>query len=103
MKNLIEVFQWQHEGEFTQCFFIAEDENVFVQEMLTHLNTVAVKDEFPWSDPLMHFKEEQQVAPFFLNNAEHINDTYFLEFEYSSGFSLSKRTTEYKHEAVKYD
>jgi len=105
MKQLVEVFQWLYEGEFTQNFFAVDDEEEFIKEMNKYLNTVAVKTEYPWSDPLYKFRQECAVAPYFLGNMEHLKTTYFLDYNgYGAGkFTITKRTVEYKNEDVKFD
>ncbi len=101
MKKLIEIFQWHHEGEYEQSFYVVNDEEQFIKDMMEYLNTEQVKEEYPWSDSLSDFLEELQVEPYFLSRMEHINDTYFLNFGYSTGFTLSKRTLDYKSEDIK--
>ena len=100
MKTLIEIFQWQYEGEYEQYFYAIDNEEVFIKEMMKHLNTVEIKEEFPWSDPLGSYKQEFAVKKC-LEGTEHLRETYFLDFDHGSNFTLNKRITEYKHERIK--
>ena len=101
MKQLIEIFMWQYEGEYEQYFFVVDEEETFIKEVMTYLNTEQVKQEFPWSNPLGEFKEEQQVSGNFLTDRiQHLKDTYFLDFDYGTNFHMVKRTTTFESKKV---
>ena len=104
MKKLIEIFMWQHEGEYEQYFFTVENEKLFIKDMMTYLNTIQVKDEFPWNNPLSEFKNEEQVERYFLlGDTPHLRKTYYLNFNYHSNFTIDKRTLEFKREEIKWE
>ena len=102
MKQLIEIFSWQYEGEYEQYFFTVEDENRFIKDVLLYLNTVQIKKEFPWGNILSEFQQENRIEGYFLiGDIPHLRTTYYIDFSYSDGFSIDKRTVEYKREEIK--
>jgi len=102
MKKLIEIFNWKHEGEYDQYFFIVDDEKTFIRLMMYHLNNVRIKEEYPWSESLSDYQEHKQIEPYFLlGDIPHLRETYYIDFGYRTGFTLSKRTLDYKSEEIK--
>ena len=101
MKKVIEFFMWQYEGEYEQYFYVTDNEEEFVKEVINYLEEVQCKKQFPWSNTLVGFKPLKQVQIDFMdNNIVHLSETYFLDFKgYGTNrFSVEKRVTTFKTE-----
>jgi len=99
--KLIELFIWNYEGEYQQYFYAVEDEEAFIKEVLKYLNEVVINTDFPWSDCLIHFKEEQEVEPYFLPGViSHLNEYYYMQYD-EVKFTLEKHTNTVKVEEIK--
>ena len=101
MKKLVEIYMTQYDGAYEQYFYTVENEKKFITETLKYLNTVKVKSEHPMYDVLIDFKGECAVEPYFmLGDSPHLKETYYIDFEYSTGFSMEKRTLKYEKEVI---
>jgi len=99
--KLIELFKWDFEGEYQQYFYVTDNEDKFIKEVLTHLNTVSINNEFFWADVLTEFQEENKVEGYFLPHPfNHLNEYYYIQDD-DGKFSLTKHTTEVKLEEIR--
>ena len=92
---------WQYEGEYEQYYYSVEENKIteFLDQAMTYLNTKQIKKEYPWSEPLHGFAKTKKVTIKFgpYNHVRHIEDLYFLRFDYSGGFKLSEFIYTYKY------
>ena len=103
MKKLIELFKWDYEGEYQQYFYVVEDEESFVKEVLKYLNEVQIKEEFYWDSCLENFKEDDRIQSINLVNSHifHLDEVYFIDYV-NKNFSLSKRTPVYTNKRYEF-
>ena len=100
MKKLIEFFRHDWEGEYQQYFYAVDDEEKFIQEVLTYLNTVQINTEHPWSDCLEKFKGGNVIEQHFLRaDLDHLNEYYYIQDD-ENKFTLTKYTDIYRQEDI---
>ena len=83
MKEIIEIFNWEHEGEYCQYFYAVENVDEFLEQTTKYLNSNKVlESKFPWHDPLQHYALDKRVSISFGSNADinHLATTYYLDY-----------------------
>ena len=101
MKTIVEFFKWDFEGEYQQYFFVTEDEEQLVKDVLEYLNTVHINTKYPWSDCLSEFKVEDQIDNCFIDfQLTHLKEYYYIQDD-DVKFTLTKHTKTYKTEDIK--